>query len=264
MLNYKDKMDLIEYSISDRIAVIKINRPGKRNALNPLLVEQLFHAFKSAIADSLVKVIVLKAAGEVFSAGADLDYLKQLQLNSANDNRDDTLALKDLYLLIYESPKLVIAQVEGHAIAGGCGLVTVCDIVFAVPEARFGYTEVKIGFIPALVSCFLIRKIGEGRAKELLLSGDLISAQTAHTYGLINFITPADEIDAAVLEYASIRVNSTSLNSISETKRLLNLAQDLSLKESLEIAVNLNVQIRSSEDCKRGISAFLNKEKLNW
>lgn len=257
-------MDLIENSISDRIAVIKINRPEKRNALSPQLVKQLSLAFQNAIADPLVKVIILKAAGEVFSAGADLDYLKQLQLNSADDNRDDTLALKDLFLLIYESPKLVIAQVEGHAIAGGCGLITVCDIVFAVPEARFGYTEVKIGFIPALVSCFLIRKTGEGRAKEMLLSGDLISAHTAHTYGLVNFMVSADEIEAAVLEYASIRVNSTSSNSISQTKRLLNLAQDLSLKEGLEIAVDLNVQTRSSEDCKRGVSAFLNKEKLNW
>lgn len=259
-----DKMDLIEYSISDRIAVIKINRSENRNALNPQLVEQLFLAFKRAIADSLVKVIILKAAGEVFSAGADLDYLKQLQLNSTDDSRDDIVALKDLFLLIYESPKLVIAQVEGHAIATGCGLVTVCDIVFSVPEARFGFTEVKIGFIPALVSCFLIRRIGEGRAKELLLSGDLISTQTAHTYGLINFIIPADEIDAAILEYASIRVYSASSNSITETKRLLNLAQEHSLGESLEIAVNLSVQIRSSEDYKRGLSAFLNKGKLNW
>lgn len=257
-------MDLIKYSISDRIAVIKIDRPDKRNALNPQLVYQLTSSFRKAIADPSVKVIILKAAGEVFSAGADLDYLKYMQQSTFEENRNDIIALMELFLLIYESPKLVIAQVEGHAIAGGCGLVTVCDLVFSVPEAKFGYTEVKIGFIPALVSCFLIRKLGEGRAKELLLSGDLISANTAHSYGLINFILPADKIDAGVVEYASLRVNTVSANSVSLTKKLLNAAQNLSLEESLELAVNLNVQTRSSEDCKRGISAFLNKEKLNW
>lgn len=257
-------MDLIEYSISDRIAVIKINRPDKRNALNPKLVNQLTLCFRKAIADPLVKVIILKAAGEVFSAGADLEYLRQLQQSTFEDNRQDTVALTQLFLLIYESPKLIIAQVEGHAIAGGCGLITVCDLVFAVPEAKFGYTEVKIGFIPALVSCFLIRKMGEGRAKELLLSGDLISANAAHSYGLINFILPADEIEVGVLEYASLRVNTVSANSVALTKQLLSAAQNLSLEESLELAINLNIQTRSSEDCKRGISAFLNKEKLNW
>lgn len=257
-------MDLIKYSISDRIAVIKIDRPDKRNALNPQLVEQLTACFRKAIAEPLVKVIILKAAGEVFSAGADLDYLKYLQQSSFEESRNDTIALMELFLLIYESPKLVIAQVEGHAIAGGCGLVTVCDLVFSVPEAKFGYTEVKIGFIPALVSCFLIRKVGGGRARELLLSGDLISADAANHYGLINFILPADEIDAGVLEYALLKVNAVSTNSISLTKKLLNAAQNLSLEEGLELAVNLNIQTRSSEDCKRGISAFLNKEKLKW
>jgi methylglutaconyl-CoA hydratase len=257
-------MDLIEYSISDRIAVIKINRSEKRNALNPRLVNQLTLCFSKAIADSLVKVIILKSSGDVFSAGADLDYLKQLQHSSFVDNEKDTVALMELFLMIYESPKLVIAQVEGHAIAGGCGLVSVSDIVFSVPEAKFGYTEVKIGFIPALVSCFLIRKLGEARVKELLLSGDLINAGTACNYGLINFILPADEIEAGVLEYASLRVNTASANSVSLTKKLLNAVQNLPLEEGLELAVNFNVQARSSEDCKRGISAFLNKEKLNW
>ena len=160
-------MDLIAFSKSDRIAFITINRPNKRNALSLELVKLLANAFKEAIEDSDVKVIVLKANGEVFSAGADLEYLQQLQQNTDVENFTDTYTLKELFLTIYRSPKLVIAQVEGHAIAGGCGLTSVCDVVFAVPEAKFGYTEVKIGFVPALVSCFLIRKLGEGRVKEL-------------------------------------------------------------------------------------------------
>jgi len=133
-----------------------------------------------------------------------------------------------------------------------------------VPEAKFGYTEVKIGFIPALVTCFLIRRMGEGRAKELLLSGELIDAQTASNYGLINFIYPKEEIAEAVESYARKLIHSISSNSVSLSKSLINSVQDLSLEESLSLAVKLNVETRSSSDCKKGISAFLNKEKLNW
>jgi len=257
-------MELLEYNTSERIASITINRPEKRNALNPDLVFELTNAFKAAVDDEAIKVIVLKAKGEVFSAGADLDYLKHLQNNTEADNLKDTNLLKDLFLLIYHSPKLVIAQVEGHAIAGGCGLISVCDLIFSVPEAKFGYTEVRIGFIPALVTCFLLRRMGEGRAKELLLSGELIDAQTASDYGLINFISPKEEIAAAVQSYALKFIQSVSANSIALGKALINSVQDLSLKDSLNLAVKMNVETRSSDDCRKGISAFLNKEKLNW
>lgn len=257
-------MELLEYNISERIANITINRPEKRNALNPDLVSALANAFKAAIHDENVKVIVLKARGEVFSAGADLDYLKHLQNNTEEDNFKDTNLLKELFLIIYRSPKLVIAQVEGHAVAGGCGLITVCDLIFSVPEAKFGYTEVRIGFIPALVSCFLLRRLGEGRAKELLLSGELIDAQTASDYGLINFIYQKDEIAAAVQSYAEKFNQSVSANSVALEKTLINSVQDLSLDDSLDLAVKMNIETRSSSDCKKGISAFLNKERLNW
>lgn len=257
-------MDLIAIDKSERIAYITINRPDKRNALNPELVKLLSHAFNDAIRDNDVKVIVLKANGDVFSAGADLEYLQQLQQNTDVENFTDTYILKELFLTIYRSPKLVIGQVEGHAIAGGCGLASVCDVIFSVPEAKFGYTEVKIGFIPALVSCFLIRKLGEGRAKELLLSGELIDAKTASIYGLINFIASKEEIESAVHTYAKKIVEGTSSNSITVTKQLLSAVQDLNLDESLNLAIGLNVQTRSSADCKKGITAFLNKNKLEW
>lgn len=257
-------MELLEYNVSERIANITINRPEKRNALNPDLVSALTNAFKTAIHDEDVKVIIIKANGEVFSAGADLDYLRHLQNNTEEDNLKDTSLLKDLFLIINRSPKLVIAQVEGHAIAGGCGLISVCDLIFSVPEAKFGYTEVRIGFIPALVTCFLLRRLGEGRAKELLLSGELIDAQTASDYGLINFISPKEEIAEAVQSYAQKFIQSVSANSVTLGKALINSVQDLSLEDSLNLAVKMNVETRSSPDCKKGISAFLNKEKLNW
>ena len=257
-------MDLVHYKVNNRVAYITLNRPEKRNALNSEVVILLKESFHNAISDDLVKAIVLKANGEVFSAGADLAYLQQLQTNSYEDNVADSTSLKDLFYTVYTSPKVVIAQVEGHAIAGGCGLVSVCDIVFSVPEAKFGYTEVKIGFIPALVACFLIRKTGEARTKELLLSGDLINAKTASNYGLINFISERTAIAEEVNQYAEKLVSKTSGESVSLTKRLINLAQNSTLEESLEQAVQFNATARASQDCKRGIAAFLNKEKLDW
>jgi methylglutaconyl-CoA hydratase len=257
-------MDLIQYQVENRVAYITLDRPEKRNALNPELITSLLAAFSRANQDEGVKVIVLNANGDVFSAGADLAYLQQLQNNSYEDNLDDSATLKDLFYTIYTSPKAVIAQVEGHAIAGGCGLVSVCDIVFSVPEAKFGYTEVKIGFIPALVACFLVRKLGGSRSKELLLSGDLIDAQTASAYGLINFISDKENIRESVKSYAEKLVTGTSAQSVSLTKQLIDMAQNLTLEESLEEAVKLNATARATTDCKRGIAAFLNKEKIGW
>lgn len=256
--------ELAKYTTQNRVAYITLNRPEKRNALNPELVQSLTNLFLRAGHDEEAKVVVLKAEGEVFSAGADLEYLQKLQNNSSQDDLEDTIAIKELLYTIYTLPKLVIAQVEGHAIAGGCGLAAVCDIIFAVPEAKFGYTEVKIGFVPALVACFLVRKLGEGRAKELLLSGDLIDTNTASAYGLINFVVEKGEIADRVQKYAEKLTVSVSGNSVALTKQLLYTAQNLSLEESFEQAINLNVQARSSADCKKGIASFLNKEKLEW
>lgn len=257
-------MDLIKYQVENRVAYITINRPEKRNALNPDLVKALSEAFSKAKLDNGVKVIVLNANGDVFSAGADLAYLQQLQQNTYDENIADSTALKDLFYSIYTSPKAVIGQVEGHAIAGGCGLASVCDIIFSVPEAKYGYTEVKIGFIPALVACFLVRKTGEARTKELLLSGELIDANTASAYGLINFIVEKATIAERVKKYAEKIAGETSAQSVSLTKQLINMAQNLPLESSLDEAVRLNATARATEDCKRGISAFLNKEKISW
>lgn len=255
---------LADLHVSDRIGYITLNRPEKRNALNAELVEQLVDLFDEADVRQDVKVIVLKAQGDVFSAGADLDYLRSLQDNSLEENLEDSANLKNLFKTIYDSVKPVIAQVEGHAIAGGCGLASVCDLIFSVPEAQFGYTEVKIGFIPALVTVFLVRKLGEGRTKELLLSGDLIDAETASRYGLINFIVEKSHIAFKVNEYALKLAETTSAESIKRTKQLLHFIQDSSLEDSLEAAVQANAESRSTDDFKRGIATFLNKEKLIW
>ncbi|MBU1371649.1 MAG: enoyl-CoA hydratase/isomerase family protein [Bacteroidetes bacterium] len=255
---------LVDYQVSERIASITLNRAEKRNALNSEVVKELIKAFETAEHDEQVKVIILKANGDVFSAGADLDYLKKLQSNSFEENLSDSNLLKKLFQQIYQQPKIVIAQVEGHAIAGGCGLASICDYIFSVPEARFGYTEVKIGFIPAIVAVFLVRRIGEGKAKELLFGGDLIDAEKAQNLGLINYIIDPNKIADEVKSFALKLCKSTSAQSIALTKQLLNNVQDLPLAEALEFASEMNAHARSTDDCKKGISAFLNKIKIEW
>jgi len=257
-------MSLVNYTVTDRVAIIMLNRPDKRNALNHEIVSDMKSAFENAEKDDAAKVIVLKAAGEVFSAGADLDYLKQLQQNSFDENLADSTHLMELFKMIYTHKKIVIAQVEGDAIAGGCGLATVCDFVFAVPEARFGYTEVKIGFIPAIVSIFLIRKIGEGRAKELLLSGKLISAAEAKNFGMVNAISAKLTIEQEVKSFALKLCNEASAQSLTMTKQLISTVQNMTLDESLLHASAENAKARSTDDCKKGVSSFIAKERISW
>jgi len=255
---------LVLYEVQDRIAKITLNRPEKRNALNPQLISDLTEAFIRSAEDDLVKVIVLKANGDAFSAGADLEYLQQLQHNSFEENVADTNRLKKLFTTIYYLPKIVIAQVEGHAIAGGCGLATICDVIFATPESNFGYTEVKIGFVPALVSCFLMQKVNEAIAKEILLTGKTFNAEQALKYNLINFVTKDNEIDQKVTEFALSLCRESSGNSLMVTKQLISQTINPTLEKSLETAAQINALVRDSSDFKKGIASFLNKEKINW
>lgn len=257
-------MKLIKYEVEDRVGSITLNRPEKRNALSHELVSELKEAFTTAANDDRVKVIVLKANGEAFCAGADLTYLQQLQHFSYEENLKDSLHLKELFLQIYTHPKVVIAQVQGHALAGGCGLATVCDFVFAIPESKFGYTEVKIGFIPAIVMVFLIRKIGEGRAKELLLSGELFSADQVQQMGLINKVISSASIEQEVTLFSKRLVETNSAESMKLTKKMISEVQSKTLDDALKYAAEMNAKARGTEDCKRGIGAFLNKEKLSW
>lgn len=257
-------MSLVIYSTQARIATITLNRPEKRNAFNVELIQELMAAFEKAERDDTVKAVILKAEGEAFCAGADLAYLKQLQTFSYEENLTDSNRLKELLAKIYRFKKVVVAQVQGHALAGGCGLATVCDFVFAVPEARFGYTEVKIGFIPALVSIFLIRKLGEQKARNLLLSGELITAEKALELGLITRIVDAAQLEVAVQKFTRQLIESNSAQSLALTKELMAHVQDLPLAEALDHAAIMNAKARGTEDCKRGISAFLAKQELKW
>jgi len=260
MMNFK----LVSYEIKDRIAYISLNRPEKRNAFNEDLVNELKKAFINAEEDKNVRIVVLGGKGKAFSAGADLEYLQSLQKNSFEENLADSNNLKELYQHIYEFKKIVIAKVEGHAIAGGAGLASACDFTFAIPDALFGYTEVKIGFIPAIVMVFLLRKIGEAKAKELLLTGRLISAENAKGFGLVNQVFPAELIGNAVHTFAVELANSTSAQSITNTKEMINNLAIMSLNQAFNYAAEMNAKGRENSDYKRGIQAFLNKEKMQW
>lgn len=257
-------MKLVDYSVNERIGWITLSRPEKRNALSFELVSELKAAFTEAETDERVKVVVLKSTGDAFCAGADLGYLKELQHYSFEENLQDSRHLKDLFLQIYTLRKVVIAQVQGPAIAGGCGLACVCDFAFTVPKARFGYTEVKIGFIPALVSVFLLRKVGEQRAKQLLLGGDLVSGEQALSLGLVNGVAEPDQLAQVVLDFARKLVKQNSAHSMELTKGIIAKVQDLPLQEALEYAASVNARARSTDDCRKGVQAFLDKKDLNW
>lgn len=257
-------MQYIKYETKEKIGYITLNRPEKRNALNAKLVDELKTTFKKAEEDFNVKVIVLKAEGKAFCAGADLAYLQSLQKNSFDENFADSKNLADLYKTIYTLNKVVIAQVEGHAIAGGAGLATVCDFVFAVPEAKYGYTEVAIGFVPAIVSFFLIRKIGETKVKELLLTGKLITAEEAQKLNIFNFIEKSEKIEKTVNDFAQNIIKNASGDSLTLTKKIISDIQNFDYNKAMNFAAEINAMSRETEDCRKGIAAFLNKEKIEW
>jgi methylglutaconyl-CoA hydratase len=254
----------VVYEVQNRIGFITLNRPEKRNALSFELVQQLKEAFSKAAADDSVKVVVLKAVGEAFCAGADLGYLQELQQNSYEENLADSNHLKALFLQIYTLNKVVIAQVQGHALAGGCGLASVCDFSIAAPEAKFGYTEVRIGFIPAIVMVFLLRKIGEARSKQLLLSGDVVKAEEALAIGLINKVVVRENLEEEVHTLAQNLIDNNSMHAMMLTKKMIAEVQAMTLEKALTFAAESNAQARESTDCKKGIASFLNKEKITW
>ena len=257
-------MKYVITEIRDRIGYIILNRPDKRNALNSEFVSELKISIKSFENNSEVRALILKSAGEVFCAGADLAYLQQLQNYTYEENLADSKNLAELFKLIYSFPKPVISLVNGAALAGGCGLATVCDICFATPSSTFGYTEAKIGFIPAIVMVFLKKKVGESISKKLLFTGEVFKADKALEYGLITEIVEADKISEYTHQWVLNMIESSSGNSINMIKQMYNSIDSLNLDDVINYACEMNAKARETDDCKRGISSFLNKQKISW
>ena len=255
----------IKYQSSHRVCSITLSRPEKHNALDDLMIAELTNAFQAAQRDADVRVILLKGEGESFCSGADLTYLQRIAKYDFNQNQEDSNGLMRLFLQIYTQRKPVIAVVQGNALAGGCGLATVCDIVLASKEtARFGYTEVKIGFIPAIVLFFLVRRVGEGRARELALRGNILSAQEAYAIGLVNHVVPETEIEDFALAMGEDIAAHCSPSSLGLIKELFSRIHGMSVSDALSYASNLNALTRMTDDCKKGIDAFLKKESITW
>lgn len=250
--------------IKNKIGILTLNRQEKRNALSPELVEALKAKFNEWRNDDNIKVIILKANGDAFCAGADLEYLQNLQNNTFEENIEDSTELMELFSMIYHYPKVIISEIQGAALAGGCGLATVTDFCFASEKATFGYTEARIGFIPAIVMVFLLRKIGEGRAKEMLLSANIISAEHAYYYGLINKVIEHEKLENFVFEYAQNLCDRNSAVSMKLTKLMINNVHEMPIETALKYAAEENARARMTDDCKNGIASFLNKQKPIW
>src|SRR5256714_854440 len=243
------------YAIEGSVALVTLNRPEKRNALNDALVAALKDALRDADTRDEVRAVVLTGAGADFCSGADLSALQKISEASVEDNLEDARKLLELYALIRSVRVPVVAAVRGRALAGGCGLATACDIVLAASSARFGYPEVKIGFVPAMVMSILRRNVSEKRAFELITRGGEISAAEAERVGLINQVFDDAEFETRVERYVS-DFEKVSRSAVILTKRLLYHMDGMSFDAALQAGADTNTIARTTEDCRAGIARF--------
>ena len=253
-----DETNPILFQVDGAIARITLNRPAKKNALNDALVGGLRNALGQANADESVRAVVVTGAGQDFCSGADLAALKKISEASVTENLDDARSLMELFALIRQLSVPVVAAVRGRALAGGCGLATACDIVLASATARFGYPEVKLGFVPAIVTAILRRNVSEKRAFELITRGAEISAIEAKELGLVNQVFNDETFEADVTVYLS-DFERLSKSAVALTKTLLYQIDGMAFGEALEAGVDVNTLARMTEDCRKGIDGFLRK-----
>lgn len=252
---------IVSYS-ANGVKTITLNRPEKRNALSPLLIAELTQALDEAWTCDC-GVLILTGTGPAFCAGLDMEHLATTHSRSPEENRRDSENMARVLRTLYEFPKPVIAAVNGAAIAGGMSLATIPDFTLAVPEAKFGYTEVKVGFVPAIAASFLLRQIGERRTRELLLSGKLLKAQEAHRLGLVTEIVNGDELMQSAQALAHCLMQN-SPQAMREIKRVLADHARHRLDSELEEAIESNAHQRSAEDFREGVTAFLEHRKPLW
>jgi len=240
------------------ISFITLNRPEKRNALNDGLIKDLKNALRQADKNETLRAIVIRGAGKDFCSGADLSALQKISESDVLENWDDAQNLMELFSLIRKVKIPVVAAVHGRALAGGCGLATACDLVLASKTARFGYPEVKIGFVPAMVMAILRRNVSEKRAFELATQGFEFDAETAEKFGLINKILDDETFDEDVKSYVSI-YEKVSRSAVVLSKKLLYQMDGATFETALQSGVDVNTIARMTEDCQNGIAKFLDK-----
>ena len=251
---------LLDYS--EETATITFNRPEKRNAISTMMIAELQSALDE-IEKKHVRVVIVTGTGAAFCAGMDLETLSKMAEQSPQENQEDSRRIAKLLRRIWSYPRPLIAAVNGHALAGGCGIATLCDFTISVPEAKFGYTEVKIGFLPAIVSVFLTRQIGDKRARDLLLTGRVFDAAEAKQLGLVSQIVEPSKLMTRAEELAQ-EICAVSPSSLTRAKRLLVCAEAAGIDADLERAVLESARMRLTPDFKEGVSSFLEKRKPVW
>jgi methylglutaconyl-CoA hydratase len=249
---------LIDYGVNSGVARITLNRPEKRNALNPELIAALKDALARSAGDESVRVVMITGAGADFCSGADLAGLDRTAEAGVLQHIDTARAMADVFLEMRHHPRPIVAAVRGRALAGGCGLATACDLILAAESAQFGYPEVKLGFIPAMVMAILRRSISEKRAFELIVTGEIISAPQAHAAGLINRVYDDGEFESSVEDYVSA-LAAKSASAVSLSKNLLYHMDGMAFESALEAGVHANAIARLTEDAKHGIERFVKK-----
>jgi methylglutaconyl-CoA hydratase len=254
-----DQSQPVLSSVEGHVAVLTLNRPEKRNALNDALVAGLKQALHDVEGNESVRVVVVTGAGADFCSGADLSALQKISESSIIENLSDAQSLMDLFVMIRGVRVPVVAAVRGRALAGGCGLATACDLVLAAHSARFGYPEVKIGFIPAMVMAILRRNVSEKRAFELITRGAEIGADEAERIGLVNHVFDDASFETEVETYVS-GFEKVSRSAVMLSKRLLYHMDGMTFEAALQSGVDMNAIARMTEDCQQGIARFLKKE----
>jgi methylglutaconyl-CoA hydratase len=248
----------VVYAVEGTVALITLNRPEKRNALNDVLISGLKESLREADANEAVRVVLITGAGADFCSGADLAALQKISESSVTENLEDARGLMELFALIRRVRVPVVAAVRGRALAGGCGLATACDLILATRTARFGYPEVKIGFVPAMVMAILRRNISEKRAFELITLGAEIGADEAERIGLVNQVFDDATFEAEVETYVA-GFEKVSRSAVMLSKRLLYHMDGMTFDTALQAGVDVNTIARMTEDCQKGIARFLKK-----
>jgi len=250
---------LIDYRVVGSIARITLNRPEKRNAIDGSIIAQISDALRLANLNEAVQALILTGAGKDFCAGLDIAMLRETSESGVLKQMEAARSLADVFIALRSHPRPTVAVVHGRAFGGGCGLATACDVVLASESAQFGYPEVNIGFVPAIVMSLLRRSVGEKSAFELLTSGDPIGAREAHRIGMITHVYSDDELEAKAEEYAN-RLAKKSASAIALTKRLLHQIDGMPLDAAMEAGVEVNAIARLTEDARRGFEQFTKKK----
>jgi methylglutaconyl-CoA hydratase len=248
----------ILYTADQGVARITLNRPEKRNALDAELVSEIRDAMRAAARDATVRVVLLTGAGADFCSGADLSGLEKTFNAGPLENMADARNMADLFIEMRHHPHPIVAAVRGRALAGGCGLATACDLVVAAKSAKFGYPEVNIGFVPAMVMAIVRRCVSEKRAFELIASGDMCTAQTFLDFDMINAVFADETFDADAENFVA-KVGARSASAITLAKRLLYHMDGMTFEAAVEAGVETNAIARMTDDMKRGVEKFLKK-----